>query len=194
MNIHKFTGRCILILVILFAASCSHPNIIVKTKGDIKEIKRIAVLPLDNLTSERYASENIRSILIASLLNRGFDVVEIGEVVRVLNERRVFSVKDLTTEKIKKIGFDLAVDGIMTGSVSRYTITKGVSVSYPEVTVTLMLFDAKTGKLVWNAWATEGGPSLKVKYLGTEMPTINETAMKVINKMLDNLDNFLNKE
>ncbi len=186
LTLRRMIGLLLVLSMFAFAG-CSKPNMIVKTKCKVKKKKRIAVLPLDNFTSDKYAADNIRNILIASLLDRGFDVVEIGEVTRVLNERRVFSVKDLTTEKIKKIGFDLAVDGIMTGSVGRYQIAKGSSVSYPEVTITLMLFETKQGKLIWNAWATEGGPSMKVKYLGTEMPTLNETAMELINKMLDNI-------
>jgi len=49
-------------------------------------LRRIAVLPLENLTPNEYADEKIRSLVIMDLLSRDVDTIEPGEVMRVFRE------------------------------------------------------------------------------------------------------------
>ncbi|RJQ43523.1 MAG: hypothetical protein C4538_12145 [Nitrospiraceae bacterium] len=154
---------------------------------DVKHIKSIAVLPFENYTTDGYADEKIGSITGIELLSRGIDVTEPGEVGRVLQEMRVSSLKALTPSDIQEIGEALKVDGIMGGSVSVYQISRGISVSYPEVSVYLTLYESATGKVLWSTWHTSGGPGFWTRHFGAEIATLGEVSRNVIKEAFDNL-------
>ena len=61
--------------------------------ADLSTVRRVAVLPFENLTTDRFASERVRQIFVVELLSQGaFDVVETGEVNRVLRAQNVENI------------------------------------------------------------------------------------------------------
>ena len=59
----------------------------VHPSADLTYIKTVAVVPFENLTQERGAGEKVVNVVAAEVLRRGvFDVVEFGEVTKVLRE------------------------------------------------------------------------------------------------------------
>ncbi len=95
----------------------------------------------------------------------------------------------LTTTDVQIIGDILDADAVMSGSVEAYGINKGISVSYPEVTINLVLFDTITGRIVWNMRHTVGGPSFWTRHFGAEGMTLSDTAYKAVNESLNTLFN-----
>lgn len=178
----------IISLTILLFDCAGSPRLIVRQNvGDVSELREVAVFPFENLTKDRYAAERVRRVVIAEFLSRGIDVVEPGEVTRLLREKNIFSLTYISTEQLQEIAEELEVDGLILGSVGAYGISKGISVSYPEVTVHLMWFDPFEGKVVWSVWGTEGGPDFWTRHFGAEPPTIHETLRSVVKKMVDTL-------
>lgn len=177
-----------LFLLFLLLSGCGGGKTIKYYRAaDIGRITRLAVMPIENLTSEKEAGERIRRTVIAELLSRGVDVIEPGEVTRVLKELKVSSVGSLSIEDIEKIGRELGVDAVITGSVIAYGTSRGINVSYPEVTVYLSLIDTRTGNILWSVWNTEGGPGFWVRHFGTEGKSLSETARDVVKKAFDTL-------
>lgn len=184
---HK-TFLLIACMVMIFMPGCSgtltrysRPN------TDLGNIKRIAVLPVENFTSDEYADEKIRSLVIIDLLSRGLDVIEPGEVIKTLRESRVWSVDSLSNAEIQNICKILNADAVMAGSVSAFEIKKGITVPYPEVSVYLILYEAVSGKIIWSAWNTTGGASFWSRHFGAEDATLDETSRKVIGEAIDTL-------
>lgn len=177
----------ILSILILSAGCTGGREIKFHRSADIGEIQRVAVLPFENLASEKEAAKRIRRTVIAELLSRGVDVIEPGEVTRVLRELEVRSTTALSIEDIQKIGKELKVDALITGSVIAYRISRGINVSYPEVTIQLMLIDTETGSILWSVWNTEGGPDFWVRHFGTEGKSLSETARDVVKEAFDTL-------
>ncbi len=170
---------------------CSGGRLILKQytrpQFDISNIKRIAVLPLENFTSDEYADEKISKTVIIELLSRGIDVIEPGEVTRILRELKVRSLGSVTTSDMQRIGRTLDVEAVMKGSVGTFGISRGISVSYPEVSIRLMLLEATSGKIVWSVWHTAGGAGFWARHFGAEGITLSETAGKVVNESVDTL-------
>lgn len=183
----KFYFSIILSILILSAGCAGGKNIKFYRGVDIGEIQRVAVLPFKNLSSEKEAAERIRRTVIAELLSRGVDVIEPGELTRVLRELEVRSTTALSIKDIQKIGKELKVDALITGSVIAYRISRGINVSYPEVTIQLMLIDTETGNILWSVWNTEGGPDFWVRHFGTEGKSLSETARDVVKEAFDTL-------
>ncbi|MBI4849740.1 MAG: DUF799 family lipoprotein [Nitrospirae bacterium] len=182
-----FSGM-VISLCLIFMSGCSNGiKHYVRPNTDAAKIKKIAVLPFENFTPDTFADDKVRSVVIMDLMSRGVDVIEPGEVLKILQEMKVKSAQSLTQQDIKNIGEALNVESVMTGAVEAFGISRGISVSYPEVSVNLILFDAKTGKIIWSVWHTAGGASFWTRHFGAEGSTLDETSKKVIKEAIDTL-------
>ena len=153
----------------------------------IDTLRKVAVLPVENYTTEKYANDKIGSLIIMELLSRGVDVIEPGEVMNTLRKLKIRKVDSLPLSDIQRLGDALNVDALVRGSVSAYEIKRGMTVTYPEVAVHLMLLDSETGDITWSAWHTTGGPDFWTRHFGAENATLEETSNKVVKEALDTL-------
>lgn len=175
--------------LLIFVSGCisSNPKYYVRQQVDYKSIKRIAVLPFETLTSDEFAGEKIRQSVITELLSRGVDVIEPGEVTRTLVELKIRSLGSIKTTDIQNIAKTLGVEALMMGSVEAYGISKGISVTYPEVTIHLKLVEASSGNTIWSVCHTSGGASFWTRHFGAEGISLSEAASKVVKEAIDTL-------
>lgn len=171
-------------LLIIYGCAPKHH---IRPEVDISNIKRIAVLPLENFTSDEYAGEKVRRIVITELLLRGIDVIEPGEVTKILQESKVLSLRSINITDIQNIGKNLGVEAIMMGSVEAFGISKGISVTYPEVSIHLMLIEASSGNIIWSVLHTTGGASFWTRHFKAEGISLSEAARKTVKEAIDTL-------
>ncbi|MBE0425682.1 MAG: hypothetical protein IBX72_03440 [Nitrospirae bacterium] len=158
-----------------------------RPETDIKNIKKVAVLPFENFTSDVYAGEKIRRIVITDLLEKGIDIIEPGEVTRQLQELKVKSIGSMKNTEIQGLGTALSVDALMMGAVEAFGLSKGISVTYPEVAVILRLIETDSGNIIWSIRHTSGGPDFWMRHFGSEGPSLSETARKVVKEAVGTL-------
>lgn len=176
--------------LIMLMFGCSTPGTIkqyVRPNIDMSTIKTIAVLPLINYTGDDFAGEKVRSKINIELLSRGIEIIEPGEIVTVLRELKVRSMDSLRQDDIVNIGNMLNADVVITGSVETFGMSKGISVSYPEVSVQMMMFDTADGKIIWSVWHTSGGASFWTRHFGAEGNTLDNVSERVIKEAFDAL-------
>ena len=173
--------------VLIFIYGCSGPVHYIRPKTDISNIKRVAVLPMENFTSDEYAGEKVRRAVISELLSRGIDVIEPGEVTRVLRESNIRSLGSIKITDIQNMGKTLGVEAVMMGSVEAFGISKGISVSYPEVTINLRLLELSSGNIIWSVRHSAGGASFWTRHFGSEGITLSEAARKAVKEAVDTL-------
>jgi TolB-like protein len=154
---------------------------------DPADIKAVAVLPFENFTSDDFANEKIRRSLIIELLRRNIDVVEPGEVSRLLSEMKISPISSVRVKNIQDLGRMLDVKAVIMGSVETFRMSKGISVTYPEVTINLRMLESSTGDTVWSVSHTSGGPSFWTRHFGAEGVALDEAASKVVKEALDTL-------
>jgi TolB-like protein len=185
----KSPGPLLLALgaLLLLVSGCVGPGHYTRPGFDAKSIKRIAVLPLESFTADDYAGEKVRRVVITELMSKGVDVIEPGEISRILREREAGFPPVISAEDIRSIGKTLDVDMVMAGSVGAFNIRRGISVSYPEVSVHLELIEASSGRIIWSAWHTSGGPSFWTRHFGTEGNTLSEASRDVVRKAIGTL-------
>jgi TolB-like protein len=152
---------------------------------DARKIKKVAVLPLDPLAGDRNSGERFRMAIITQLLSRGVDVVEPGEVIRVMIDMDLQSLRGLTVKDIQEIGTRLGADYVMTGSVGSYAMRKGANVSYPDVSINLILYEVSTGEIVWSVWHSTGGATFASRHFGAEGRTLNEAVREVVKEAIN---------
>lgn len=174
---------------LLFITGCGGTSKLyyVQQQFDYTNIKRIAVLPFESLTTDEYAGEKIRQSVITDLLSRGIDIIEPGEVTRTLIELKIKSLSSIKTADIQTLAKTLNADALMMGSVKAYGISKGINVSYPEVSITLRLIEGSSGKIIWSVCNTSGGPNFWTRHFGAENISLSETANKVVKEAIDTL-------
>jgi len=178
-------------LVCFFLISCSSTfNLKYYQKEEFFGLKKLAVLPLENLTNDKNAHQKIRAILISELLKKGVEVLDPGEVNRALEEMKLASVGALRVAELQELGKKLSVDGIIVGSVENFEINRGGSVSfvsYPEVTINLRLIEVNSGKMLWSIRHSKNGLNFWVRHFGTEPMTLTECAREVVKEAVDTL-------
>ncbi|MEW6585595.1 MAG: hypothetical protein AB1442_08285 [Nitrospirota bacterium] len=178
------------LLVVLLSgipAGACGPKHYVKGKTDVGEFRRIAVLPFENFTSDEHAGEKIRRLVLTELLSKGVEVVEPGEITRLCKDMKVRSLASLKVREIQEMGTALGVAAVMMGSVEAYGIGRGISVTYPEVTVNLRLIEASSGNIVWSVRHTSGGPNFWTRHFGSEGPSLSEAAGKVVDEAIETI-------
>lgn len=155
---------------------------------DIVFYRRIAVAPFDNQTTQEFASGRLRQLLITELLlTNTFEVVEPGEVLRVLSKLQPRNPASLSDEQIQKLGKEVKAQGVLMGSVNAYEEHRFGSYIIPEVTLTLRLIDVESGLTVWSVTATEGGLPMTTQLLGLRPQTMSEASKLLIRRVVDSL-------
>lgn len=161
----------------LALSSCKTlPKAYIRPGSNLNQINRLAVMPFENLTNDRFAAKKVQNLMVMELLHTGqFDVIEPGEVVKAVRTDSV-SINSLSIDEIKSIGQQLGVPAIMAGSVNAYGVTRGVTISYPEVTISCLILDTATGNIIASSEYTSGGTSFWSRHLKAEGATLDETA------------------
>lgn len=169
----------------IIITGCAEKNsYFIKPDIELNRIKKIAVLPFENLTSDEYAGEKIRRLVITELINKELEVIEPGEITRVLKETNIKSISIIKRSDLQSIGKELGADAILIGSVTAFNINRGITISYPEVTVNMRLIDSQNGDIIWSIHKTGGGADFWTRHFGSESPTLSEKAEQTVKEAL----------
>ena len=200
----EFILIIISVLILCGYAGCVHTKtkVFINPNINFKFVKKVAVLPFENLSSDRFADKKVRDIFVTTLLaSEVLEVPELGDVLQVINslgidsglEQAQFvpqekqSAGTITKETAKALGQALGVQGIILGSVEEYSIIRTTSGSFPEVSITLRMIDPKSGSIIWAVSHTEKGSRILPSILGIGEETLTETAIKGTKKIVDTL-------
>lgn len=175
-------------LIIPGCRSAGAPTYHMSENIDFSFYKRVAVMPLDNFTNDKFAGDIVRQVVISELLASGLmEVVVPGEVLNAFKDLGIKSAASLTTEQIKSLGEFLSVEAIIMGSVEEYGEAKMGNVSAPQVTMSLMMADSDSGSIVWSITATRGGAGFMARHFGARHETISETVIKLVREAIQTL-------
>lgn len=179
------------IFLLIFGSGCAGrgaSSFYVRQDCDFSFIKRVAVLPLDNLTNERFAGDAVRQVVISELLASGLvDVVVPGDAMAAVENLKLKPGQSLNAEQIKALGKALKVQAVVLGAVNKFGEVREGNVSAPEVTITLMMADTSSGSIVWSATRTSGGASFMARHFGARSNTMSEAVLKVVREAIQTL-------
>lgn len=188
MRIMGFLAAAAVALILVTSGCAPRPAIFIHQSVDFSTIKRVAVLPLNNLTREQFAADRIREMIITELLATGYlDVVEPGQTDKVIPRPRGQSPVALTPQEIKKFGKILNVQAFITGAVEAFGEVRFGQISAPEVCLTLHMVDVESGTIIWSVTNARGGVSFYTRLFGLGGDTMSESARKTVRKAIDTL-------
>lgn len=179
----------------LFIVSGCHSrvpyNYYINPDIDLSFFKRVAVMPLDNMTNDKYAGEVVRNVLVNELLASGLvEVVMPGEVMAAVNELDIQNISSLNARQINALGKVLNVEAVIMGSVEKYGEIRSGNVSAPEVAISLMMADIGTGNVIWSVNINAGGAEFMARHFGARSKTMSETVITVVREAISTLAEF----
>lgn len=186
------SGTALCVGVIAALCSCASGNaggaLYVHPYSDLSAYEQIAVLPLDNLAIDRAAGDRVRDILVVELSAQGlYDVVDTGEVNRVLRIEGFTDTSGLGPEQIKQIGDALEVQALFLGSVIEYRERRSGTITAPDVSLSLRLIDVETGIVTWSVSDARTGVSMSTRLFGVGEQSMSEATRDLIRRMIDTL-------
>jgi TolB-like protein len=185
----RSTLSLLLLAALLIGAGCASvgPTRFVNPSFNFSFVEKVAVLPLENLSSDSKAGERASRLIMTELLASGaVDVVEPGEVQGALNRHASGSLTP-TTEQIKQLGETLGVQAVVTGSVTQAELVRSGRVQIPVVTLDIHMVETETGSAVWAATHTEKGSGFGSQVLGTGGQAISETMRTCVRVLVQQL-------
>jgi len=160
---------------------------------DFGLVETVAVMPFQNLSRDNLAGDRVRDVFITMLQSTGaVYVVPPGEVVRGINRAGITLPAIPAPEEVVRFAGSVKADTVITGTVREYgEVRTGQSVAN-LISLSLMMMEAQTGKVVWSASSTKGGVTASDRLLGGGGDPMNRVTEKAIDDLLDKL--FRGKE
>ncbi len=191
LNTRFIPVRAVLLVVLLVLTGCGASVVrYINPDANFSYIKKVAVLPFNNLTNDRYAGEKVRAALTVDLLSRRvFDVMEQGEVSKVLTlvlratGAEEGMVLELDKETLKLLGERLGVQAVILGSVDDFEDRRSGGI----VSLSVRMLDTSSGIILWQAKATASGGSIWRRMLGLEGVDTSTLTRKAVKEALDTL-------
>ncbi len=179
-------------------AGCAYfdegPKHFVLESANLEYIKKVAVLPFNNLTADNYAGEKLKSAVIMEVLERDvFEVAEDGEVNKVIAEvfrdlgYREGDLVALDMETIQIVSEKLDTNAVFVGTVESYGQTRSGSGTYSIVSMNLQLIEANSGTTIWRGSYSKVGHSALKTVFGMEQQNELSITREVVKMLLDTL-------
>jgi hypothetical protein len=157
----------------------------VRQDVDFAFIERIAVLPLENNSSDRYAGELARDASITQVLEMGlYDTVEKVLVDNVLYEEGVQQNVPFDPLTLKRIGQRLNAQAVLLGTVDFAGTGRVGNVSYEQLALTLRLIEVNSGLILWQASGRASGESFFRRLFGVKSDDRYLLTLKLTRKLL----------
>lgn len=150
MRLQSVAGGCLLALA--FLSGCAGRSVYLSEH--YTRAGRVAVLPMANETNDLDGPTYVRALLRDGLLARGFQIVEPGDVDRILKENGFTDGGQLDAAKPVDMGQWMKADTLFyTTLVEFNTINLGFYWQR-KVTIAGRLVEAATGEKLWEAERT----------------------------------------
>lgn len=189
----RFPGLLRAALLLAFAGTLSScaggkSGLFLHPKFNFNSIEAVAVVPFENLSGDQGASMRFTRIFIAELLaKKVFDVVEPGEVSKVLEKYTLVRAADLRKDQFQEMGKALHVQAVFLGSVSESAAVRNGGSSSTEVALTARLVETENGTTIWSATYTDGGRNLFQALLGLDPPTKSAATISCVKGIIGTL-------
>ena len=186
-----FLAGTLLMLVMNAGCKTAETPFHIAADVDLSYVKKVAILPLDNLTNDKYAADSVRQVVINELLMTNLvDVALPGDATVAMEKAGVREASSLNAQKIKEIAAALKVQAVILGAVEKYGEVRSGSFTAPEVTITLMMADAETGSILWSVTKTAVGDSFMARHFGARSDSLSELTVKVVRECIGTLEQY----
>ena len=182
------SARPLLLGLAFVSCAGSGNSLFVHPEFDFRSIEAVAVVPFENLSNDQGAANRVTRILISELLSRqAFDVIEPGEVAKVLEKYSTVRTAELQKDQIREIGKALGVQAIFLGVVSESATNRHGNSASNEVALVARLVETEKGTTIWSATRSEGGRNILHVLFGLEPPSKSLVTVACVKNLIGTL-------
>ncbi len=176
------------VITLFFLSGCRGPMSYIHPTADFTHIKRVAIVPVINLTRDKFASGRVMNVVATEILRRGvFDVIEFGEVAKVLREEGLKEDKLVSKHVAARAGKRLNIQAMVIGSVMEYGVSRIGGSSIPEVSISLKLLDVNSYTILWEATHSVKGTNILDQLFGIRKESPEDLCREVVEEIFDTL-------
>ena len=155
---------------------------------DFGLLQSVAVMPFTNLSRETAAGERVRDVFMVMLqATGGLYVIPPGEVGRGISRLNLERPGSPTPEEVTKFAKIVNADAVFTGTVTEYGEVRSGTSTANVVSMSLLMMEAQTGRVVWSASSTKGGVTTTDRLFGGGGEPMNATTQKAVDDLLEKL-------
>lgn len=161
-----------------------------ESKRQYLGLKKIAVMPLNNIGGSKGAEDQALYMLINELniINTFEEVEDPRYVSGVLKALKIRKIEDLDLETVQKLGSETKAQCILLGDIHAWGLGQGADAAM-GVSMTLTLIDTTTGKPIWVGNGSKRASFTVGRAFGlNEGPTDLEVARDVVISLLKSLN------
>ena len=176
------------VLLSLVAGCGSGPVYHVRSDVDFSFIRRVAVVPFQNLSADRFASQRMGSVFVTELLQfEGLQIIDPGEVLQAYSALRLTPDMPMTPEQVVAMGERLGADAVFTGTIEDYGLVRlGSSQTY-AVTAVFGMAETQSGAAIWTAQVRKDSNSFWQKIVGGQPTSLYEVSRRSVREALGTL-------
>lgn len=184
---------CILAFICAWLAACSGGGSNISENYhdpdmDFALLRTIAVMPFDNLTTDRMAAARVRNTFMTSLFATGVVyVIPSGEVVRGIKRAGIENPVIPSAEEIAKLAAIIKADAVITGVVNEYGQVRSATTTANVISVSMQMIEKESRKVVWTASTTKGGISAWDRLFGGGGRPMEDVTEAAINDLINKL-------
>jgi len=183
---------CILSFILVWIVACSAGSNISENYHypdmDFSLLRTVAVMPFDNLTTDRLAAARVRNTFMTSLFATGVVyVIPSGEVVRGIKRAGIENPVIPSADEIAKLAAIIKADAVFTGVVNEYGQVRSAATTANVISVSMQMIEKETRKVVWSASTTKGGISVWDRLFGGGGRPMEDVTEAAINDLINKL-------
>ena len=138
----------------------SAPRLYVNSEADMNYYKKVAVLPFENLTQERFAGDRItRSFITELIIADRFQILDPADFWTILE--RIGGTPGVQgnydPKKLQAAAKEASANGIIRGAVTEYQMLRNGTSEVPVLSFYAEMSDVETGNVVWRASISKRG-------------------------------------
>jgi TolB-like protein len=157
------------------------------SKEHIPQIRKLAVLPFDNISENKQAGQIVASIYVTELFKTGrFLVEEPGNIRQFMIQERIDTIGEVELDRLKILGRRLGVDAVVVGTVEEFE--DGRRDGVPIVSITTRMVTSATGRVIWSAQNKRKGNDYTLAFEFGEVRTAAALTERVVREMIDTIN------
>ncbi|NOY87511.1 MAG: hypothetical protein GXP52_09485 [Deltaproteobacteria bacterium] len=157
-----------------------------ESKRQYLNLKKVAILPIENIAGEKGAETQVVDLLLTELNISGtFEEVEDPRyVASVLKALKIRKIDALDAETVGKMGSEMKAQALLLGDINAWGLGEG-SEAAMHVSLTLTLLDTATGKPIWVGSGSHRGSFSWGRVFGlNEGPTDLDIGREVVHSLV----------
>jgi TolB-like protein len=151
---------CFMLFPLFGCAGTSGPQVFMRPEFNKEYVRKVAVLPFEDIVGEPNIAERCRQITITQILSSGlFDVVDKMQVDSVLRQEAIPPGTPISASSLRRLGQLLDVQAFLIGSLDEAAEDQKGAAIFLQISMTMRLIDAESGLVLWQASGRNSGYS-----------------------------------